>query len=249
MRQLGKLEYKHDDRTLMLARYVDGATLPPTPSHFTLPHPPAAWPMFHNDQIGDCTCAAVGHMLEGWTSALGAEINVTDDQVIAAYRAVSGYDPSTGANDNGAVELDMLNFWRHTGVAGRRISAFASVDVATKGLLEAACWLFGGLYIGVALPAGAERMNGVWSLPTRHTGPAWEPGSWGGHAVNVIGYDRYGVTLITWGEKWRMTWGFWRAYVDEAWAIISNDWLTGGHTLAGFDAAQLAADLAAIKSQ
>ena len=54
-------------------------------------------------------------------------------------------------------------------------------DIAT------AIWLFGGAYIGVELPVTAQKQD-VWDVPA-NPGPNDEPGSWGGHAVYLVGYD------------------------------------------------------------
>jgi hypothetical protein len=58
-------------------------------------------------------------------------------------------------------------------------------DIAT------AIWLFGGAYIGVELPISAQNQD-VWDVPA-NPGPNDEPGSWGGHAVYVVGYEKPGV--------------------------------------------------------
>ncbi len=73
---------------------------------------------------------------------------------------------------------------------------------------------------------------------------AYEPGSWGGHAVVVVGYDASGVTIVTWGALKRITWAGWGAYCDEAYAILSPDW-KGAE---GFDYAQLTFDIAALRA-
>ena len=101
--KLGKGAARHDPRTLLLASYI-------TPA---LPAPPAtcdltakvgsSWGMMDNDQIGDCTCAAAGHLIMEWTANAGKKmITPTDQQIVAAYSAITGYNPVTGANDNGA---------------------------------------------------------------------------------------------------------------------------------------------------
>ena len=35
------------------------------------------------------------------------------------------------------------------------------------------------------------------------------PGSWGGHAVDVVGYDDAGLTVVSWGALLRASWDFW----------------------------------------
>jgi len=58
-----------------------------------------------------------------------------------------------------------------------------------------AIWLFGGAYIGVELPISAQRQD-VWDVPA-NPGPDDEPGSWGGHAVYLVGYDLRGMGGVT----------------------------------------------------
>jgi hypothetical protein len=45
-----------------------------------------------------------------------------------------------------------------------------------------------------------------------------------------------------------MTWAFWEAYCDEAYAILSDDFLEKNKTSDGFDFATLRADLKAVQS-
>jgi hypothetical protein len=65
--QLGKLEPKRDPRTLRLATYLPDDYRPPV-SHWDLRMPLNGWGMMKNDEIGDCTIATVGHMIQAWTS-------------------------------------------------------------------------------------------------------------------------------------------------------------------------------------
>jgi hypothetical protein len=60
--KLGKSTARHDPRTLLLAAYVTPA-LPIPPASFDLTSKVSSWGMMDNDQIGDCTCAAAGHLL------------------------------------------------------------------------------------------------------------------------------------------------------------------------------------------
>ena len=45
--------------------------------------------MYANDTIGDCTCAAAGHMIEIWTSQTAHPAVPTTEQVLAAFDKVS----------------------------------------------------------------------------------------------------------------------------------------------------------------
>jgi hypothetical protein len=90
----------------------------------------------------------------------------------------------------------------------------------------------------------AQRQS-TWDWVGRLTGPA-EPGSWGGHAVDVVRYSPGTLTAVTWGRLQDLTWAFLDRYCDEAYCIISPDFLRGGHTPNGFDLEALKADLALI---
>jgi hypothetical protein len=63
----------------------------------------------------------------------------------------------------------------------------------------------------------------------------------------VVEYDQRGLTVVTWGQLLRMTWAFWEAYCDEAYAILSQDFLEENKTPDGFDLVALKADLKAVQ--
>jgi hypothetical protein len=250
--KLGCLPPKQDSRTLRFARYVTSQ----------LPKPPALtkwagktqppWHMYLNDRIGDCTCASAGHAIQVWTANATKEVEITDQDVLQAYMAISGYDPNTGANDNGAVVIDLMNYWRHLGIGGRKIEAYAAVHPQSPLEVEEAIYYFGGCYIGIALPMAAQQQQGVWSVPRRIPWMqqyAWRPGTWGGHAVFVYDYDRSKqlFKFTTWGSEMACTYRFFVSYVMEAYAILTPDWFDASNQAPnGFDLAALRADLAHI---
>ena len=242
-RRLGRLPVATDVRTLRLAQYVDRSALPPAPPEMDISRAVYEWPMYANDRIGDCTTAAAGHMIEAWTAAAtGTPVVVSERDVLVAFDHVKQVDPFTG--EEGAIELDVLRYWRKTGIGEHRVGAFARVSTADRELVRIAAYLFGGLYIGLALPLTAQRQD-AWDWTGSLTGPA-TPGSWGGHAVDVVAYDDTGLTIVTWGALKRMTWAFWDRYCDEAYCLISDDFLRNGRAPNGFDAAALRADLALV---
>jgi hypothetical protein len=204
----------------------------PTPGPtWDISHLRSDWGMFLNDKIGCCTAAAIAHMREVQSAQDGKEVIPTDDDVLKLYEAVTalenngqGYDPSTGANDNGCVETDVLNYLRRNQFYGDSIFAFASVSPSNHNLVQVGAYLFGGLYIGIDLPLSAEQQlerGQPWDWVGGHLG---RPGSWGGHAVNVVEYDPSGLTVVTWGALQRMTWQFWDHYVDESYVIVPQSW-------------------------
>lgn len=245
--KLGKGAARHDPRALLMASYV-APSLPSPPPSADLTTKVNAWGMMENDQIGDCTCAAAGHLLMEWTANAGKKMfTPSDKQIVAAYSAITGYNPTTGANDNGAVEVDVLNYWRQTGIAAHKIGAYVSLEPSNHNHIMDAVYIFQGCYIGMQLPVSAQAQvqnHQPWSVPPGGATGDGKPGSWGGHAVPVVAYDARGVTVVTWGALQMMTWSFWEVYCDEAYAILSKDYLTGKKTTPqGFSVAQLNADL------
>src|SRR6202142_4151114 len=102
--KLGKLAPKPNRRTLRLSRYLlAGATGLPTPPlklwrEYRVP--PSGWGMMGNDTIGDCTCAAIAHMVMLMTAHTGTMISPTLEDTLAVYSAVTGYYPVDPSPDN-----------------------------------------------------------------------------------------------------------------------------------------------------
>ena len=245
-RRLGRIPtpIAQRDRIPKLARYIE------------LPTPPAgavdvsngvtSWPMFLNDRLGDCACAAPAHMDEIFSKEAGQPKVLTDQDVLALYE-LQGYNPADPATDRGSSMGNVLDDWKSGRWAASQILAYATVNVSDQNMVKTALWLFSGLYIGIELPITAQSQQ-VWDvvpgLPQQN-----QPGSWGGHAVDVVALDDTGLTVITWGAPKRMTWAFWHEYVDECYAVVSKDFdaLQGKPVEeCGFDEQQLLADMAEL---
>jgi len=242
--KLGKRPYRHDERTLNLDAYLNLPAIN-APSRCVRSNLVPSWPMYLNDSLGDCTCAEVGHAEQLWSTMNGAEVTVPDQAVETLYEQVSGYDPETGDDDNGAAILDVMKAWKATGCGGHKIGAFAQVDINHDSLLRAAIWLFGGVSVGLQLPLELQAKvdsTATWHRPALLHG-ANAPGSWGGHCVLVCDYDTEGLVCVTWGRVQRMSWAFWHAYGDEAWAAIPAEWFTAKTPPTGVALAALEADL------
>lgn len=200
-----------------------------------------SWPMYLNDRIGDCTCAGVGHAIQALTAFATTEKTVTDNDVLKAYEAVSGYNPSTGANDNGAVMQDVLHYWFHTGLAGHKISAYASVNIRNLAEMRSALRWFGSVYIGINVPQSAEDQFSAgqpWAVD-----PGADNSIIGGHAVVIQEWDPQYARLITWGAVQRMTWDWFEKYGEEAWVVVTPDFIeANGLEASGVSMHQLVAD-------
>ena len=243
--KLGKLAPKHDARTLQFDKYLQPAALPKIPASKDWSGKVPQWLMLANDNLGCCTISGACHMIMDWSANANTEIVPTDSDVIKAYSAVSGYNPATGENDNGAVELDVLNYWRKTGIAQHKIFAYAALQPRNHSHIKAAVYLFGGVYIGLALPLSAQNQD-IWDIPAGGFAGDGRPNSWGGHAVNVCSYDDNYITVVTWGALKKMSWSFASHYMDEAYAVLSNDFINNGVAPNAIDWSALQADLKSI---
>jgi hypothetical protein len=230
---------KYGGRVLRLADYTAALAPPPEKVYWEYKVPASEWGAMGNDTVGDCEIARIAHMVMCFTAHTGAIAIPTVDEVIAVYSAITGYDPNTGANDNGAATPDVLNYWQTTGIAGHKIAGW--VQVANNQLaIEQAVYLFGGVAIDIAVYQSMmdqTNANQAWDNPS---------GSLlGYHAVPVFGYGSEGNTCVTWGALQQTGWATCMQILQGAYAVVSQDWInqTTGKTYSGLDLITLTADL------
>jgi hypothetical protein len=245
--RFGKLPPVVDSRTLRFGAYLE-ASLAPPPSSVNYGKKVASWPMFGNDTLSDCTCAAAGHMVECWTANSGKKVVPSETAVVALYRH---FVPI--GSDHGCDMMRMLKGWRLIGLGGDKITAYASLETGNLTEVRDAVNLFGGAYIGLALPQFADPGGNIdistipWVVPLGGPVGNAAPGSSGqGHCVNAVAYDARNLYVVTWGAIKPMSWQFYSAYADEAYAIVSNDFLKNGKAPNGFNLRQLMSDLGEV---
>lgn len=244
--KFGCLPRKFNRKTLLFHDYLLPAFTTPKKVYWEYRVPDDAWGMFGNDTIGDCTCACIAHMLMLSTSHTGKMVTPDPADVIAAYSAVSGYDPATGANDNGAAITDVLNYWQTTGLAGHKILGWAEIDAANDANVNSAIWAFGGVDCGFNVPQSAmdEFDNGLaWTVVP-------DSAIEGGHSVPIFGEGVLGKTCVTWAKRQQLLQSFFITYFDECYCVLTQDWIDNATGLApnmmNMDA--LIAALAALKA-
>lgn len=244
--KLGRLPHDPTRPCLALGPRLD-TTVPPNPAVVDWLSRVQSWPMYANDRYGDCVWAMIGHLIEAYTTyGRGATVTVTDQDVLKGYADVTGFNPSDPSTDQGTVIADALAYWQKTGVGGHKILAYAKVDHTNRAEVDAALNLFGGLCLGVNFPTSA--MNQF------NAGQPWDVvandgGIEGGHAVHHGIYNTASRVekVITWGAVEGMTDAWWAKYVEEAWVVISPEWLDAtGHSPEGLDLAGLGEDFAAL---
>lgn len=243
--KLGRLAPKPHKNTLKFSDYLKpNAALPAPPSKAFWEYKMNDWKMLKNDEVGDCVFAAMGHMLMNWTAHEGDEVIPTDDQIIEAYSAVTGYVPGDESTDNGTSMTDGYAYWQSKGVAGHKIDGWVSIDYTNLDHVKLGIYLFGGVNPGINVPQSA--------IDQFNAGMPWEQSDSpivGGHSIPVLGYGSQGCTCITWAKRQPMSWAFFQDYTEELYAPLSLDWLDKqGVAPNHINLEQLKADLLALKT-
>ena len=243
----GKLPAQPARPQLRLEKYVTpDLPEPPESVDWQTPVDATGWPMYGNDQIGDCTFAEIGHHIQLVTAAAtGTPVRVSDDAVLTGYEAVSGYRPGDESTDVGCRMADVMGYWMKTGVGGHQILAYASIHPSNTKLVRQAIALFGGVSIGMNFPKSAEDQF--------NAGQPWQyvrgSRSRGGHCVLLGAYSPGKWKVITWGAEQEMTDLFYQHEVDEVWLPVTVEWFKDGKSPTGIDMYTLGADYAALANR
>ncbi|AFM40840.1 hypothetical protein Desaci_1863 [Desulfosporosinus acidiphilus SJ4] len=246
--KFGRKPFIPNEKDLLYRNYRRTA-LPPIPPSFGHQNLISDWGLLGNDTVGDCVIAGADHETMLWTAEGSVEASFTAANAMSDYSAITGYNPNDPNTDQGTEVRTALQYRQKTGMidAGgnrHKIAVYLLLDHSNllNELLEAV-YLFSAVGIGINFPDSAmEQFNNgqPWSVVQ---GSQIE----GGHYVPVVGYDGSYIYCVTWGRVQKMTVDFLKTYCEEAWAILSQEFLNGkGVSPEGFDFAQLQADLAAI---
>ncbi len=181
----------------------------------------SSWPMFLNDQLGDCTCAGAAHAVQVFAAMAGESFTVTDVDVERMYEA-SGYVPGEPETDQGWTLQAAAEYLQKMGLQGEpNIAADAEVSVEDEDAQQVALELFGCLYEGMECPESA--------LTQAQEGKPWSVVSGspiaGGHCVirpkSVLRKTGYHVS---WGALIPATEQFDKEYFDEYRVFVPKDW-------------------------
>jgi hypothetical protein len=209
--------------------------------------------MLGNADWGDCTCAGDGHIAEILTFyGQGTETVITDTETLAAYSAISGFNPHDGPpgqnpTDQGATVQAALGYLRTSGMGGVKIDAFAEIAAGDMNAIQNACAELGPLSAGVDLPAIAQQQFA--------DGQPWDvvPGDGGiegGHCIVLCGFDQDYLYFVTWGQVQKATYAWWAKYGSEIWTVVSRDWISAaGKDPDGVDLASLGAEFASLTGE
>ena len=238
---------------LRLAKYLQ-ASLPPGPPsvNYSPGGQPALSNIYLNDSLGDCVIAGAYHIVATATGNAGRLFTATQEQIVADYSAIGGYDPKNPSTDNGCDEPTALNYWVANGFAnGTKPLGWLAVNATNRQELQSALYLFENLYFGVEMPdAWVNPMPSASGFVWDSAGDA-DPNN--GHCIIGVGYTDSGVTIDTWGLLGTVTWTALAQYFvpsvhGEAYVLLTPDQLASGQSKApnGVAWASLIADFDAI---
>lgn len=218
--------------------YVKGM-LPTPPKSFDYGHKVVNFPMAANDRLGDCTIAGVIHMIQLAYAEVGEVFKYPGDKAVE-----DTYMKLTGGADGGLVIVDVLNEWTKNGLFGVKLEAWTPVDRTNWEEMRAATYCFGGLYVGVEMPAEAEQQfsnHENWHIDNMSGPPV------GGHCITISGMNSFGADIETWGAETGLTRQWWNTYSSEAFAVIPEIFVEKNHgPLANIDIVTLKKDLVDI---
>jgi len=239
---------RHDRRTLWFGRYAGTGTpgydAPPPLEDWTGSQP---YGFLGNDTVGCCTRACYGHIIEQRCALLGVPCTLTAAEVVKAYADGTGYD-GTSATDHGDQIINALVQMKNVGLGGYKISQFGRVNHKDPVEMRAALHIFGSLIVGAELPQSIQREGFSWDAPPvgQRTHDD-DPGSYGGHAFALTGHERGKWWAMPWIDKTTITYAWEDLYIDEAWFVVDDLWVTASHNAPnGFDLTRIQADAAAI---
>lgn len=207
-----------------------------------------SYPMYGNDEYGDCVEAGLGHQVGQITEySGGTEALFTTADILAAYSAITGFDAGDPSTDQGTYTQDAMTWWRKTGLYGHAIVLFASIDLTDTTLLRQCIELFGAVGIGFNFPAFAmDQFNAGQPWDVQKKNATIE----GGHYVIATGYDAKYLRTKTWGTGQDMSWAFLAKYADEAWVVLDDEMVGPlGSFRDGLDLYSLGEDFAALTGQ
>jgi hypothetical protein len=219
-------------------------------------------PMY-NDRIGDCTCAAKGHILEVATKVSRAwQFTDPDKFILQLYEEATGYrpddpnNPQSNATDNGANMQDLTNYIIQVGIpiapiSGRdRHKYLGGVEVDHRNLDHVArcIYVFGHCDMGFEVPDYIMQQGSTtWDY---QSGQRYSID--GGHDTGWFDYEldkssltagQYAIKALhgcSWGQSFTVTAAFWHQFVDEAYGYADPSWLdTTGHTPAHMSKQQM----------
>lgn len=232
--KLGRQKREHDPRFPHMSALVAGRrpSVMPHPVNWAANMPPDLGMML-NDQLGDCTVAAIGHLLQVWSFiSSGVMLTEPDSIILKWYELIDGYVVGDPRTDQGGVMQHVMRYWLKRGVpmtsGVNRALGVVEIDPQNDIDVTNAIAACGAVNIGFNVPSYLMPDNGdpppmLWDVQ-----PGADDTIIGGHNVIAPGFDNQAtLNIISWGIRaYRMTKAFRNKYVTETYAIADQQWVS-----------------------
>jgi hypothetical protein len=226
--KLGRLPREFCPKIMHMSSLFASRNIPEPPEQVDWTKGITEWSMLKNDELGCCTVAGIYHARQVWSATVLTEKTETDDCVLKMYSEACGYVPGNPSTDNGGIEQQVLKYCLNNGIplsdgTREKIIGYMEVDPRNTKDIKVTINDFGVCYIGFEMPASVWDETGMPKATWEY-----EPGNseiQGGHAVVLAGFDKDYVTVISWGQIFKMSWQFFTRFTVEAYSIISPDWI------------------------
>lgn len=235
---------------------------PPLPGEEPLP---SSWSAARGG-AGDCVYASwVNEVKEALVDALGWPCDTAGvlrkvgaaKTAITGYARDTGYDPVSGANDNGQEVRTRLQIAQKLGLTladgtVHKIGPYYKVDFTNIQDLTSALYYAEAVVLGLKVQAANEEAFNE-AEQTGKLPPVWDyvPGSEvvGLHCIPIVGRPNEGDwTTVNWTRRMLLTEAFRQHNIEEAWCYITQDRISAvtGKTYEGVDPAQVEAYIAQV---
>lgn len=234
---------------LKFADYLTPAAMTATPASVNHLGEVAAWNLGSNNRFGTCApTSAANFTTMAMKYLAGADVTVADADIFALYRQAGnpGFDPTTGADDNGCDMNVLTEAWVTNGLmvtyanGTRQLVkplATASINPQDVDTVRASTALLGGVLFGFNMTV-AQQSQQTWS-------PVAGSAAWGGHAVFGGAYTSVAEDdehVISWAQPYGTTDSFLMSQAEEAFVAILPQALTNPAFQAGVNLASLGSD-------
>lgn len=245
--KLGLAPFTPDSRDLRFQSYRLTSALPKHPAVFGHETLVRSWGMLGNDRYGDCVFAGAAHETMLWNAMGGKRTDFNDRVVLSDYSALTGFNPADPATDQGTDMRAAAKYRQKTGVIDckgvrHKIGAYVFLDPKNLEQMTEAMWLFGAVALGMQMPDSA--------MDQYDKGKPWDVVKGakveGGHYVPGVALRGGNISVVTWAKLQPVTPAFLKQYCYVAIAYLSEEMLTNGKSLEGFDLATLKSNLAAL---
>ena len=245
----GRLPYKRDKNCLKLrtvinkedqenkipARYDWGSRIKPNHN----------WGDYGNLKLSNCTFATAAHAIIIWKSYKSEKVyrpsvkNIIDDygKLILDRRSDATLQSLLNKGGKPLEARKVLSHWRKKGIDGHKIVAYAKLPFSNKKVqkeeVKRVIYLYGGCFIGINIPRSVEKQwqeNKVWKVIKRVQPRDPRKRLWFSHAFLATGYNEKELKVITFGKEETITWEFFAKYVDEAYAIFDEKFISARKT-------------------